>query len=157
MPYLSFQLTSPQGNERILIVWSNVPENFNSRLRKETNRARETHPYRPLSNFNSRLRKETNTYTSMKRPDHFISTHVSARRRTISASALAPSETVKISIHVSARRRTDGIVASIAAPSFQLTSPRGDKLQILVLGTYSSYFNSHPRKETNIKFHCHLR
>ena len=33
---------------------------FNSRLRKETNRARETHPYRPLSNYNSRLRKETN-------------------------------------------------------------------------------------------------
>ena len=137
---------SPQQNKKY----------FNSRLREETNRMI-SFALCHICNFNSRLRKETNTYTSMKRPDHFISTHVSARRRTISASALAPSETVKISIHVSARRRTDGIVASIAAPSFQLTSPRGDKLQILVLGTYSSYFNSHPRKETNIKFHCHLR
>ena len=34
---LQFQITFPCGNERILIVWSTVPENFNSRLRKETN------------------------------------------------------------------------------------------------------------------------
>ena len=33
---------------------------------------------------------------------------------------------------------------------FQFTSPQGDELQILVLGTYSSYFNSHPSKETNL-------
>ena len=33
---------------------------------------------------------------------------------------------------------------------FQITSPQGDELQILVLGTYSSYFNSHPSKETNL-------
>ena len=35
--HLRFQFTSPCGNERILIVWSNVPENFNSRLLGETN------------------------------------------------------------------------------------------------------------------------
>ena len=84
--------------------------------------------------FNSRLREGTNTFFQV-----FF-------KRTFS-----------ITTHIPTRRRTDGIVASIAAPSFQITSPFGDELQILVLGTYSSYFNSHPRKETNIKFHCHLR
>ena len=34
---LQFQITFPCGNERILIIWSTVPENFNSRLRNETN------------------------------------------------------------------------------------------------------------------------
>ena len=77
-----FQLTSPQGDERIRIVWSTVPENFNSRLRKETNDFEAkiaayfdlfqfTSPFgdelstpnawkRSALNFNSRLRKETN-------------------------------------------------------------------------------------------------
>ena len=56
---LRFQFTSPQGDERILIVWSIVPENFNSHLRKETNYPiRQT--FQKLTHFNSRLRKETN-------------------------------------------------------------------------------------------------
>ena len=57
--HLRFQFTSPCGNERILIVWSNVPENFNSRLLGETNR-------------NVKVLIHNNG----------ISTHVSARRRT---------------------------------------------------------------------------
>ena len=100
---LQFQITFPCGNERILIVWSTVPENFNSRFRKETN-----------------------TYTSMKRPDHFISTHVSFRRQTKAGADLVLSRA--ISTHVSARRRTLlPLLIPIFDFAFQLTSPQGDE------------------------------
>ena len=55
--------------------------------------------------FNSRFREGTNTFFQV-----FF-------KRTFS-----------ITTHTPTRRRTDGIVASIAAPSFQITSLQGDEL-----------------------------
>ena len=129
----AFQFTSPQGDER-----GRSQQNLGHRRFQLTSPQGDEHfssfNLLRIVYFNSRLREGTNTFFQV-----FF-------KRTFS-----------ITTHIPTRRRTDGIVASIAAPSFQITSPFGDELQILVLGTYSSYFNSHPRKETNIKFHCHLR
>ena len=77
-------------------------------------------------NFNSRLRKETNI-AEAKADEKNISNHVSFRRRTISASALAPSKTVKILIHVSARRWTPDSCSRNVFIVFQFTSPRGNE------------------------------
>ena len=122
---LQFQITFPCGNERILIVWSTVPENFNSRLRKETN-SYTKYRQKYLSHFNSRLRKETNFNVPIATLLSIISTHISARRRTGSPlsgtttpvyfNSRLPKETnrhviffnsfIDISTHVSVRRRT---------------------------------------------------
>ena len=122
---LQFQITFPCGNERILIVWSTVPENFNSRLRKETN-------------FNVPIA----TLLSI------ISTHISARRRTGSPlsgtttpvyfNSRLPKETnrhviffnsfIDISTHVSARRRTLHSHCYLRLLRFQFTSPQRDEL-----------------------------
>ena len=98
-----FQLTSPQGDERILIVWSIVPENFNSHLRKETNYPiRQT--FQKLTHFNSRLLSETNIVEVICFACFFISIHVSVRRRTFIEFGLC--KNAAISTHVSARERT---------------------------------------------------
>ena len=55
---------------------------FNSRLREETNRCCNNHQRIP-SYFNSRLRKETNGIVRIICGNDAISTHVSARRRTL--------------------------------------------------------------------------
>ena len=76
--------------------------------------------------FNSRLREGTNTFFQV-----FF-------KRTFS-----------ITTHTPTRRRTDGIVASIAAPSFQITSLQGDEQYGLSPITVWCHFNSRFRKETN--------
>ena len=56
---MSFQFTSPQGDEHKIPLPPQVDRNFNSRLRKETNQ-KELVLAGISMHFNSRLRKETN-------------------------------------------------------------------------------------------------
>ena len=80
--YLIFQLTSPQGDELCLISTIGLFYifQFASPQGDEPN-------YHDLmiiqDHFNSRLRKETNVVIQLCNVAVFISTHVSARRRTV--------------------------------------------------------------------------
>ena len=96
------KLTSPQGDEHKIPLPPQVDRNFNSRLRKETNR--NTAPVsRAWKYFNSRLRKETNL------------------------KEIVDSGFSIISIHVSARRRTPKKTTESCSCLFQFTSPYGDE------------------------------
>ena len=94
-----FQLTSPQGDER-----GRSQQNLGHRRFQLTSPQGDEHfssfNLLRIVYFNSRLREGTNTFFQV-----FF-------KRTFS-----------ITTHIPTRRRTDGIVASIAAPSFQITSP----------------------------------
>ena len=80
-----------------------IQENFNSRLRKETNGVGHSKIW-AIEDFNSRLRKETNISHRLIYYVSYISTHVSARERTPS---------FKYSLN--------------ALSVLQLTSPQGDE------------------------------
>ena len=84
------------------------------------------HQYVQLQYFNSRLRKETNQYVIwLFLIDHYFNSRLLGETN------------------------YDDPELEVLLDTFQLTSPFGDELQILVLGTYSSYFNSHPREGMN--------
>ena len=122
-------------------------QNFNSRLRKETN---QDHPADLTSGvvFNSRLRKETNRNKIVMAAYQIISIHVSVRRRT--QRNQTSFSTKLISTHVSARERTPSFKYSLNALSvLQLTSPQGDEHKIPLPPQVDRNFNSRLRKETN--------
>ena len=77
-----FQLTSLQRDEQVLSPFVYILLYFNSRLRKETNQMMTVHRLK-VAYFNSRLRKETNIKFHCHLRQIEISTHVSARRRTL--------------------------------------------------------------------------
>ena len=121
-----FQLTSPQGDELAGGLCKIIQWYFNSRLRKETN-VSDRFPLFPLFG---------------------ISTHVSARRRTLRP--VHPWDRMNISIHVFARERTSSFKYSLNTLSvLQLTSPQGDEQRVCDPSLLWQYFNSRLRKETN--------
>ena len=107
--------------------------NFNSRLRKETNLGSYIITFY-LTYFNSRLRKETNGIVRIICGNDAISTHVSARRRTLRP--VHPWDRMNISIHVSVGRRTARSILALYRPV---------------------NFNSRLRRETNAVHAVQLR
>ena len=121
---------------------------YNSRLRKETNLGSYIITFY-LTYFNSRLRKETNGIVRIICGNDAISTHVSARRRTLRP--VHPWDRMNISIHVSARERTSSFKCSLNALSvLQLTSPQGDEQGVCDPSLLWQHFNSRLREGMNL-------
>ena len=148
-------------------------DNYNSRLRKETNlkngpsigfntfqltspRGDELKMARVLVrvyHFNSCLREETNVLVTRPNvsPTYFNS-HPHKETNAIPLSAFIWWKI--ISTHVSARERTPSFKYSLNALSvLQLTSPQGDEHKIPLSPQVDRNFNSRLRKETNMILH----